>query len=45
VSKANPLKYRPDIDGMRAVAVLAVIAYHAFPKALPEGFVGWTSSL
>jgi len=32
------LKYRPDIDGLRAVAVLSVIIYHAFPKALPGGF-------
>ncbi|SFU39332.1 Peptidoglycan/LPS O-acetylase OafA/YrhL, contains acyltransferase and SGNH-hydrolase domains [Pseudoduganella namucuonensis] len=32
--------YRPDIDGMRALAVLAVVVYHAFPKALPGGFAG-----
>lgn len=32
--------YRPDIDGLRAVAVLAVVAFHAFPERLPGGFVG-----
>src|SRR5688572_21288144 len=34
------LVYRADIDGIRAVAVLAVIAYHAFPSRMPGGFVG-----
>jgi len=34
------LRYRPDIDGLRALAVIGVIAYHAFPKCLPGGFVG-----
>jgi len=34
------LKYRPDIDGLRAVAVLAVVVFHAFPALAPGGFVG-----
>lgn len=34
------LKYRPDIDGLRALAVLAVVYFHAFPEKLPGGFVG-----
>jgi peptidoglycan/LPS O-acetylase OafA/YrhL len=33
-------KYRPDIDGLRAVAVLAVVAFHAFPASVSGGFVG-----
>jgi peptidoglycan/LPS O-acetylase OafA/YrhL len=32
--------YRKDIDGLRALAVLAVVAFHAFPQVLPGGFVG-----
>lgn len=34
------LTYRPEIDGLRAIAVLAVVVFHAFPAALPGGFVG-----
>src|SRR5271166_1914383 len=33
-------KYRPDIDGLRAVAVLSVVAFHAFPTWIEGGFVG-----
>ena len=32
--------YRPDVDGLRAIAVGAVVAFHAFPKFFPGGYVG-----
>jgi hypothetical protein len=32
--------YRPDIDGLRALAVLAVVGFHAFPAKVPGGFIG-----
>ncbi len=34
------LKYRPDIDGLRALAVSAVVAYHAGVPWLKGGFTG-----
>src|SRR5258708_1147868 len=33
-------EYRRDIDGLRAVAVLSVMGFHAFPAYVPGGFVG-----
>ena len=36
----NTLAYRADIDGLRAVAVLAVVAYHLSPQTLKGGFLG-----
>lgn len=32
--------YRPDIDGLRAIAVLSVVVFHAFPSLAHGGFVG-----
>lgn len=32
--------YRPDIDGLRAVAVIAVLVFHATPTVLLGGFNG-----
>lgn len=36
----SEIKYRADIDGLRAIAVLMVVIYHAFPAKLSGGFTG-----
>ena len=37
---STTLKYRPDLDGIRALAVLAVIIFHIDAAWLPGGFLG-----
>jgi peptidoglycan/LPS O-acetylase OafA/YrhL len=34
------LGFRPDIEGLRAVAILLVVLYHSVPHAAPGGYIG-----
>lgn len=36
----SEIPYRPDIDGLRALAILTVVAYHTLPGVMPGGFIG-----
>jgi peptidoglycan/LPS O-acetylase OafA/YrhL len=38
--RVHELDYRPDVDGLRAIAVISVVAFHAFPAYFPGGFIG-----
>ena len=40
MSAISNLKYRSDIDGLRAVAVLAVLLFHLDPRYLSAGYLG-----
>jgi peptidoglycan/LPS O-acetylase OafA/YrhL len=33
-------QYRSDVDGLRAIAVLSVVSFHAFPLVVRGGFIG-----
>ena len=36
----SKFQHRPDIDGLRAIAVLAVVFFHAFPAWVKGGYIG-----
>lgn len=40
IGQNENVDYRPDIDGLRAIAVISVVAFHAFPNLVPGGYVG-----
>ncbi|MGB0115082.1 MAG: acyltransferase family protein [Ilumatobacteraceae bacterium] len=37
---SNSFRYRPELDGIRALAVIAVIVYHLNSQWLPGGYLG-----
>lgn len=39
-SRESALTYLPHVDGLRALAIALVVAYHAWPAAVPGGYVG-----
>lgn len=36
----NRYQYRADLDALRAIAVIAVVLFHAYPHVLPAGLMG-----
>ena len=40
MSNSTTLPYRPDIQGLRAIAITLVVLAHAGVSAFPGGFVG-----
>lgn len=40
IAPSSIAHYRADVDGLRAVAILLVLWFHAFPESMPGGFIG-----
>lgn len=40
MAKSHSFPYRPDIDGLRALAIVLVLVVHAFPSWVGGGFIG-----
>ena len=34
------ISYQGAIDGLRAIAILLVLGFHAFPSVIPGGYIG-----
>ena len=34
------MNYRPDIDGLRALAIIFILLYHGGMSLIPSGFIG-----
>jgi peptidoglycan/LPS O-acetylase OafA/YrhL/lysophospholipase L1-like esterase len=39
-AKPSGFRYRASVDGLRGIAILAVLAFHAFPSVVPGGYIG-----
>jgi peptidoglycan/LPS O-acetylase OafA/YrhL len=40
IKNKTEIDYLPHVDGLRALSILLVIGFHAFPHILRGGFIG-----